>query len=212
MTAEIDISPGGPYDLIFRQEPKQGVRTMKVILQENVDNLGYVGDILDVADGYARNFLLPRKKAMEANPRNVKALEHAKRVTGHKAKQVQEGQKGLAEKLSGVSLTFEVQTGKDDKLFGSVTSKDIEEKLLAEGFEVDRRKIQMPHPLKELGSSKVGIKLFREITAEISVTLVKQGGDEPVVEAAGGDATDTSEPTQSPEPTNDSSESTEPQE
>ena len=93
---------------------------MKVILQENVDNLGYVGDILDVADGYARNFLLPRKKAMEANPRNVKALEHAKRVTGHKAKQVEEGLKGQAEKLSEVSLTFEVQTGKDDKLFGLI--------------------------------------------------------------------------------------------
>lgn len=166
---------------------------MKVILQENVDNLGYVGDILDVADGYARNFLLPRKKAAEANPRNVKALEHAKRVTGHKAKQVEEGQKGLAEKLSAVALTFEVQTGKEDKLFGSITSKDIEAKLIAEGFEIDRRKIQMPHPLKELGSTKVGIKLFREITAEISVTLMKQGGDEPAVEATGGDLSEPSE-------------------
>ncbi len=167
---------------------------MKVILQENVDNLGYVGDILDVANGYARNYLLPRKKAAEANTRNVKALEHAKRVTGHKAKQVEESQKGLAEKLSGVSLTFEVQTGKDGKLFGSVTSKDIEAKLIAEGFEVDRRKIQMPHPLKELGSSKVTIKLFREIAAEISVTLVKQGGEDAKAEAAGGDPSDASAP------------------
>lgn len=194
MAAKIDISPGGPYDLIFRQEPKGGMSTMKVILQENVDNLGYVGDILDVANGYARNYLLPRKKAMEANPRNVKELEHAKRVTGHKAKQVEEGQKGLAEKLSAVTLTFEVQTGKEDKLFGSITSKDIEAKLIAKGFEIDRRKIQMPHPLKELGSTKVGIKLFREIAAEISVTLVKQGGDEPTAEAAGGDPSDASAP------------------
>ena len=130
---------------------------MKVILQENVNNLGYVGDILDVANGYARNYLLPRKKAMEANPRNVKALEHAKRVTAAKAKQVEQGLKSEAEKLSGVSLSFEVQTGKDDKLFGSVTSKDIEAKLFAEGFEVDRRKIQLPQPLKDLGSTKVCI-------------------------------------------------------
>jgi len=207
MAAKIDISTGRPYDLLFRQEPKQGVRTMKVILQENVENLGYVGDILDVANGYARNYLLPRNKAAEANPRNVKALEHAKRVTGHKAKQVEESQKGLAEKLSGVSLTFEVQTGKDGKLFGSVTSKDIEAKLIAEGFEVDRRKIQMPHPLKELGSSKVTIKLFREIAAEISVTLVKQGGEHA---AADGDATESSEPADSVD--TDISEETETQE
>jgi len=152
---------------------------MKVILQENVDNLGFVGDILDVANGYARNYLLPRKKAMEANPRNVKALEHAKRMTAHKAKQVEQGLKGDAEKLSGVSLTFEVQTGKDDKLFGSITSKDIEAQLAAQGFHVDRRKIQLAHPLKELGNTKVGVKLFRDITAEISVTLVKQGGEAP---------------------------------
>ena len=175
---------------------------MKVILQENVDNLGYVGDILDVANGYARNYLLPRKKALEANPRNVKSLEHAKRVTAHKAKQVEQGLKGEAEKLSGVSLTFEVQTGKDDKLFGSVTSKDIEEKLAAEGFTVDRRKIQLAHPLKELGKSMVPVKLFRDITAEISVTLVKKGGEAATAEV-------TSEASEPAETMADSSETTE---
>ena len=86
--------------------------------------------------------------------------------------------------MSGVSLTFEVQTGKDDKIFGSVTSKDIEARLIAEGFEVDRRKIQLSQPLKELGGTKVGVKLFRGITAEISVTLVKKGGESSVVEEA----------------------------
>jgi large subunit ribosomal protein L9 len=178
---------------------------MKVILQENVDNLGYVGDILDVADGYARNFLFPRKKAAEANPRNVKALEHAKRVTGHKAKLVEQGLKGEAEKLSGVSLTFEVKAGKDGKLFGSVTSKDIEEKLLAEGFEVDRRKIQLGQPLKELGTSGVSIKLFREITAQISVTLVKQGGDA----AAHDEVSESTEESDSAENANSDRESSE---
>ena len=168
---------------------------MKVILQENVNNLGYVGDILDVANGYARNYLLPRKKAMEANPRNMKALEHAKRVTAAKTKQLEQGLKVEAEKLSGVSLTFEVQTGKDDKIFGSVTSKDIEARLIAEGLEVDSRKIQLSQPLKELGSAKVSVKLFRDITAEISVTLVKKGGESSVVEGA----TEAKEPAKSSE-------------
>ena len=89
-----------------------------------------------------------------------------------------------AEKLSGVSLTFEVQAGKDDKLFGSVTSKDIEAKLLAQGFEVDRRKIQLPQPLKELGNTKISVKLFRDINAEISVMLVKKGGESSAAEGA----------------------------
>ncbi len=148
---------------------------MKVILQENIDRLGYMGDVLDVADGYARNFLLPRQKALEANPRNVKALEHAKRVTAHKAKKVEQDLQGLAAKLSDVSLTFPVQTGQDDKLFGSVTAKDLEAGLLAQGFDVDRRKIQLAHPLKELGTVTVGVKLHRNIIANVSVCLVKQG-------------------------------------
>ena len=185
---------------------------MKIILQENVDNLGYVGDILDVANGYARNFLLPRKKALEANTRNVKALEHAKRMTAHKAKQVEQGLQGLAEKLSAVSLIFPVQTGKDDKLFGSITSKDIEEKLTAEGFDVDRRTIQLVHPLKALGSSKVGIRLFRNITAEISVTLIKKDGNLPRAEREDAEPADISQPSDSLDATTESSEATEPQE
>ena len=167
---------------------------MKVILQENIDSLGYVGDVLDVADGYARNFLLPRQKALEANPRNVRALEHAKRVTAHKAKKVEHDIQELATKLSNVSLTFPVQTGKDDKLFGSITTKDLETGLSAEGFDVDRRKIQLANPLKELGTFTVGIKMHRDIVANVSVSLVKQGGETqaeaetPVDEAATDDA------------------------
>ena len=150
---------------------------MKVILQENIDSLGYMGDVLDVADGYARNYLLPRQKAMEANPRNVKALEHAKRVTVHKAKKVEHELQDLATKLSKVALTFPVQTGQEDKLFGSVTTKDLEAGLSAEGFDVDRRKIQLANPLKELGTFSVGVKLHRDIVANVSVSLVKQGGE-----------------------------------
>lgn len=148
---------------------------MKVILQESIDNLGYVGDVLDVAHGYARNYLLPRRKALEANPRNVKILEHARRTTGHKAKKLEYRLQDIAEKLSKVSLTFSVQTGKDDKLFGSVTSKDIEEELLAKGFEVDRRKIQIGQPIKELGTSTVPIKLHRDIIANVIIAVIKKG-------------------------------------
>ena len=175
---------------------------MKVILQENIESLGYMGDVLDVADGYARNFLLPRQKALEANPRNVKALEHAKRVTAHKAKKVEHELQDLATKLSKVSLTFPVQAGKDDKLFGSITAKDLETGLLAEGFDVDRRKIQLANPLKELGEFTVGVKLHRDIIANVSVNLVKQGGEAEAEAEAQVDETatdDTVPPAETPE-------------
>ena len=120
----------------------------------------------------------------------MKALEHAKRTTAHKAKKVEHELQELATKLSKVSLTFPVQTGKDDKLFGSITAKDLETGLLAEGFDVDRRNIQLASPLKELGTFAVGIKLHRDIIANVSVCLVKQGEETQVDEAvdATGDA------------------------
>ena len=98
---------------------------MKVILQENIDGVGHTGDLLDVSNGFARNYLLPRKKALEANTRNVKAIEHAKRTTAEKAKKERLEIEGFAKQMSAVSLTMDVQAGKDDKLFGSVTAKDI---------------------------------------------------------------------------------------
>ncbi len=156
---------------------------MKVILQENIASLGDVGDVLNVADGYARNFLLPRKKALEANPRNVKALEHIQRTTAHKAKKAEQDLRTVADTLSGVSLVFPVQTGKDDKLFGAITVRDIEARLLADGFDVNRRNIQLAQPLKELGTFPIDIKLHQGITANVSVSLVKHGkeaqADEP---------------------------------
>ena len=106
---------------------------MKVILKENVDGLGYLGDLLTVADGYARNFLIPRKKAVVANPRNLKMFEHLKRLASQHTKKELQGLDELGKKIAKVALTFEVQTGKDDKLFGSVTSKDVAERLVGEG-------------------------------------------------------------------------------
>jgi large subunit ribosomal protein L9 len=147
---------------------------MKVILQENVEGVGHTGDLLDVSTGFARNYLLPRKKALEANTRNVKAIEHAKRAMAEKAKKERVEIEGVAKQMSAVSLTMEVQVGKDDKLFGSVTAKDIAEGLAAKGFTVDRRKIQLAQPIKELGTVVVPVKLHHLVTASVSVTLVKK--------------------------------------
>lgn len=144
---------------------------MKVILQENVEGVGVVGDLLDVADGFARNYLLPRRKAMIANLRNVKALEHAKRVAAEKARKEKTVFEEQAQKLSSVSLTMPVQVGKEGKLFGSVTSKDIAAALQEHGHEIDRRKIQLSQPIKELGTYSVPVRLHREVTATITVTV-----------------------------------------
>ncbi|MFZ1748071.1 MAG: 50S ribosomal protein L9 [Nitrospirales bacterium] len=151
---------------------------MKVILQENVEGLGYLGDVLTVAKGYARNYLLPRKKAVVAEERQVKLLQHIKRQIDQKAKKELESLGESGKNLSKISLTFEVQTGKDDKLFGSVTSKDVAERLAAQGVEVDRRKIHLPQPLKELGTFSVAIKLHRDVVPKINVTLVKKAAEE----------------------------------
>ena len=147
---------------------------MKVILQENIEGVGHTGDLLDVANGFARNYLLPRKKALEANTRNVKAIEHVKRTTAEKAKKERLEIEGVAKQMSAVSLTMEVQAGKDDKLFGSVTVKDIAEGLADKGFTVDRRKIQLPQPIKELGTVVVPVKLHHQVTASVSVTVMKR--------------------------------------
>ncbi|HEY6261817.1 MAG TPA: 50S ribosomal protein L9 [Nitrospiraceae bacterium] len=147
---------------------------MKVILQETIDGVGHLGDLLDVKDGYARNFLFPRKKAVLADSRSIKTFEHIKRVAGERAKKEKLEIETQAKNISAVSLTVQAQVGKDDKMFGSVTVKDIAERLLEQGFTVDRRKIQMDHPIKELGTFTVPIKLPREVTATIVIHVVKK--------------------------------------
>ena len=155
---------------------------MKVILQENVEGLGYLGDLLTVADGYGRNYLLPRRKAVAANTRNLKSLEHIKRVIAHQTKKEMQVVEALGKKFSKVSLTFRVQTGKDDKLFGSVTNKDVADELDKQGLEVDRRKIQMAQPIKELGNFSIPVKLHRDVVPEISITVLKKGRESPAPE------------------------------
>jgi large subunit ribosomal protein L9 len=176
----IDFSTSAQYAFSF---PIERVSGMKVILQENVEGVGHLGDVLDVKDGFARNYLLPRRKALQASPRNVKAFEHTKRVMGERAKKEKLEIEGLAKKLSAVSLTITAQVGKDDKLFGSVTVKDIAEGLAAQGFEVDRRKIQLGQPIKELGTFTVPVKLHRDVTASVTVLVGKKQEADPPPEA-----------------------------
>ncbi len=147
---------------------------MKVILQETLEGVGHLGDLINVADGFARNYLLPRGKAVEADSRSIKAFEHAKRAAAEKAKKEKLEIETHAKKISAVTLTIEMQAGKDDKLFGSVTAKDIAEGLAAQGFTVDRRKIQLAHPVKELGTVTVPIKMPRDVMAQVTVHVVKK--------------------------------------
>jgi large subunit ribosomal protein L9 len=150
---------------------------MKVILQETLEGVGHLGDLINVADGFARNFLLPRGKAVEADSRSIKAFEHAKRVAAEKAKKEKLEIETHAKKVSAVTLTIEAQVGKDDKMFGSVTAKDIAEGLAGQGFAVDRRKIQLAQPIKELGTVSVPIKMPRDVVATVTVRVVKKRQD-----------------------------------
>jgi large subunit ribosomal protein L9 len=156
---------------------------MKVILREDVEAVGNIGDVLEVARGFARNYLIPRNKAVEATSRSLKAIEHAKRVIGEKAKKEKAALESYGKKVSATAVTISVNVGKDDKMFGAVTTKDIAEALAAQGIEIDKRKIQLQHSIKELGSTKVPIKLHSQVTTEITVTVVKTQAPEAQAEA-----------------------------
>jgi len=144
---------------------------MKVILREEVDNLGKIGAVVKVADGYARNFLIPRGYAVLASDKNVRAMEHEKRIAEAKAKKVYESAKLQAEKVEAVQLSFKAKVGEEDKLFGSITVMDIAEALAAKGVEVDRRKISLAEPIKRLGEHTAEIKLGQDVTAKIRITV-----------------------------------------
>ena len=145
---------------------------MKVILREDVETLGKMGDLVNVSDGYARNFLIPQKKAIEATTKNVKTLEHEKRLIADIARKAKKEFEVLAEKINATPITLSVQVGEGGKLFGSVTNKDIAEALSKEGIEIDKRKILLEDPLKETGSFTVPIQLQHEVTAHLKLTLV----------------------------------------
>lgn len=146
---------------------------MKVILKQDVESLGHMGDLVEVSVGYARNFLIPKSKAIEATVKNVKTLEHEKRVIADQGKKIKKEFEALAEKIGATPVTITAQAGEGEKLFGSVTNKDIAEALVREGIEVDKRKILLDDPLKELGQFTVSIQIHHEVTAHLKVTVVK---------------------------------------
>jgi large subunit ribosomal protein L9 len=147
---------------------------MQIILQEDVDKLGNRGDVVTVKPGYARNFLLPRKLAIEATTGNMKALERIRTSLAKKTATEIEAAQKQAELLNGVALKFTRKTGENDQMFGSVTSGDISEALDAQGFKVDKRQVQLKEPIKVIGESSVTIKVFRDVTAQIKVTVEKE--------------------------------------
>ncbi len=154
---------------------------MEVILKEDVANLGHRGDVVKVADGYGRNFLLPRKLALQATLANKAVIEQMKAAAARRSATEKAQAEELVVKLEPVVLSFTRKSGDSGQLFGSVTSADIAAGLEAKGFDVDRRKIQLSEPLKSVGDYTVAIKLHREVTAHIKVQVVADAV-EPVAE------------------------------
>jgi large subunit ribosomal protein L9 len=144
---------------------------MKVILKENLENLGQIGDIVKVAPGYARNYLLPKGFAIEATEKNAKALEHAKRQLAYKKNKALEAAKLLVAKLEALTINLTHQAGEEGKLFGSVTNMEIAAFLKTNGLEIDRKKIALAEPIKQLGNYSVPVKIHPEVAATLKVTV-----------------------------------------
>jgi large subunit ribosomal protein L9 len=147
---------------------------VEVILKEDIANLGKMGEVVRVRDGYARNYLLPRGLVLIANKKNVKSFEHQKRVVATQKERVVKQAQTLAEKLSQVSLVIPVKTGEEGKLFGSVTNIDIEKALKAKGIGVERRRIHLNEPIKVLGEYEVPVRLTSDVTTTLKVSVVAE--------------------------------------
>ncbi|QPJ63513.1 MAG: 50S ribosomal protein L9 [Candidatus Nitronauta litoralis] len=156
---------------------------MKVLLKEDVEHVGSVGDEVDVKDGFARNFLIPRGKALHATPKNVKAYTHQKMVVMKRLKKLQAGAQEVADKIAALTCTVKKKVGEQGKLFGSVTSQEIGDFLRAQGVNIDRRRIQLSEPIKKLGEFEVPVKLHPEVTGKIKV-VVESEDPEPEAPAA----------------------------
>lgn len=144
---------------------------MEVILKEDISNLGHRGDVVKVADGYGRNYLLPRKLALQATSANKAVIEQMKASAVRKSAREKAEAEALVGQLNNVSLVFERKVGENDHLFGSVTSADIAQQLEARGFNIDRRKVLLDEPLKQVGEFHISVKLHRDVTAHVPVTV-----------------------------------------
>jgi len=150
---------------------------MEVILREDIEKLGSRGQVVKVADGFARNFLLPRRLAVPATEANKKIVEQERQAALRREAKEKAAAEELAKMLSSVTLTTTQKAGEADQLFGSVTAKDIAEMLEKQGYSIDRKKIVLEHPIKTLGEHKVTLKLHREVSVEIPVTVNKEEGE-----------------------------------
>ena len=148
---------------------------MEVILREHVDHLGRRGDLVKVADGYARNYLLPRKLALLATEGNKKQIERERVKFDLKELEEQKVAQAVAERMAGVEIEIARKVGETEVLYGSVTTADIADALAAKGFEIDRRKLQLGEPIKKLGEFEVPVKLHREVTTRVKVPVVAEG-------------------------------------
>jgi large subunit ribosomal protein L9 len=147
---------------------------MQIILQEDVEKLGNRGQVVEVAEGYARNFLLPRKLALEANAGNMKRLEKMRVAFAKKEATEKDAAQKQAELLAGVSLELTRKSGENDQLFGSVTNADVSDALAAQGFTIDKRKITLAEPIKTIGEFEIPVKLHREVTATVKLAVKKE--------------------------------------
>jgi large subunit ribosomal protein L9 len=158
---------------------------MEVILKEDVPKLGSRGDIVKVAEGYGRNYLLPRKLAIRADAASKSVIEQMKAAALRRSAREKGEAEQLAKQFDGVKLVFHRKTGERDQLFGSVTAADVAHELEKQGFNIDRRKIHLNEPLKSLGEYTVPIRLHKDVTAPVQVTVLKEGGEpEPGIAAA----------------------------
>lgn len=147
---------------------------MQVILKEDVKDLGRIGDVVEVKDGYARNFLIPRGLAVEANPKNIKALEHEKRKIQEAAKKLRSSAEDVKLMIESKTIIIKAKAGEEDKLFGSVTAMDIAEALKKEGIEIDKKKIIIEEPIKRLGDYNVTVKIHPEISAKLNIQVIPE--------------------------------------
>lgn len=148
--------------------------TLQVILQNDVDNVGKSGDLVKVRPGFARNFLIPRRLAVPATSAQINRLEHDKAVAIARAEKNRKEAQAVAEKINGLALKIARPVGEDDKLFGSVTAKEIEAEAKKAGVEIDRKKMHLAEPLKAIGTFEIPVKLMTDVTATLKVEVVKK--------------------------------------
>jgi large subunit ribosomal protein L9 len=147
---------------------------MEVILREDVDKLGHRGETVKVAPGYARNFLLPQQLAVLATGANKKIVEQERQAHLRKEAKLESEAADLSKLMTGTSITIAQKAGENNQLFGSVTAKDVADQLEKKGFVIDRRKVQLDEPIKTLGEHKVLVRLHRDVTAEVTVNVIKE--------------------------------------